>query len=117
VLVGAMLAVGMVFAVYPLVRTATAMGICAVLLGLALGAVQPMIMTTLHQITPHDRHGEAIALRSMAINLSSALMPLMFGLGGTAIGAAGLFWIMAAAVSTGSVAARHIGRASPHEKS
>ncbi len=113
VLVGAMLAVGMVFAVYPLVRTAMAMGVCAVLLGLALGAVQPMIMTTLHQITPHDRHGEAIALRSMAINLSSALMPLMFGLGGTAIGAAGLFWIMAAAVSAGSVAARRVGRAPP----
>jgi len=70
-------------------------------------------MTTLHQITPHDRHGEAIALRSMAINLSSALMPLMFGLGGTAIGAAGLFWIMAAAVSAGSVAARRVGRAPP----
>ena len=113
VLVGSMLAVGLVFAVYPLVRTAWAMGICAVLLGLALGSVQPMIMTTLHQITPHERHGEAIALRSMTINLSSALMPLMFGLGGTALGAAGVFWIMAAAVSAGSVAARHVGRAAP----
>jgi predicted MFS family arabinose efflux permease len=113
VLVGSMLAVGLVFAVYPLVRTAWAMGLCAVLLGLALGAVQPMIMTTLHQITPHERHGEAIALRSMTINLSSALMPLMFGLGGTALGAAGLFWIMAAVVSAGSVAARHVGRAAP----
>jgi sugar phosphate permease len=113
VLVGAMLAVGLVFAVYPLVHTAWAMGICAVLLGLALGSVQPMIMTTLHQITPHERHGEAIALRSMAINLSSALMPLMFGLGGTALGAAGLFWIMAGVVSAGSVAARRIGRSAP----
>ena len=113
VLVGAMLGAGLVFAVYPLVRTAWAMGICAVLLGFALGAVQPMIMTTLHQITPHERHGEAIALRSMTINLSSALMPLMFGLGGTALGATALFWIMAAAVSAGSVVARHIGRAFP----
>ena len=113
VLVGSMLSVGLVFAVYPLVRTAWAMGICAVLLGLALGAVQPMIMTTLHQITPHERHGEAIALRSMTINFSSALMPLLFGLGGTALGAAGLFWIMAGIVSVGSVAARQIGRAVP----
>ena len=113
VLVGAMLGAGLVFAVYPLFRTAWAMGICAVLLGFALGAVQPMIMTTLHQITPHERHGEAIALRSMTINLSSALMPLMFGLGGTALGATALFWIMAAAVSAGSVVARHIGRAFP----
>jgi predicted MFS family arabinose efflux permease len=111
VLVGAMLATGMIFAVYPLVKTAWAMGVCAVLLGFALGAVQPMIMTTLHQITPHDRHGEAIALRSMAINFSSAVMPLMFGLGGAALGAASLFWIMAAAVSAGSVSARRIGAA------
>ncbi len=112
VLVAAMLCTGLVFTVYPLVRSAGAMGTCAVLLGFALGAVQPMIMTTLHQITPSDRHGEAIALRSMTINFSSAVMPLMFGLGGAALGAASLFWIMAAAVSAGSVAARRIGKVS-----
>ena len=111
VLVGAMLCVGLVFAVYPFVRTAWAMGVCAVMLGLALGSVQPMIMTTLHQITPHERHGEAIALRSMTINFSSAVMPLMFGLGGAALGVTALFWIMAVAVGAGSLSARHIGRA------
>ena len=111
VLVGAMLGTGLVFTIYPLVHTAWAMGVCAVFLGFALGSVQPMIMTTLHQITPHDRHGEAIALRSMTINFSSAVMPLMFGLGGAALGAASLFWIMAAAVSAGSIPARRIGRA------
>ena len=86
------------------------MGGCAVLLGFALGAVQPMVMTTLHQITPAARHGEAIALRSMAINLSSAVMPLVFGLAGAALGASALFWLMGAAVGGGSVAARHIER-------
>ena len=78
------------------------MGCCAVVLGLALGAVQPMIMTTLHQITPAARHGEAIALRSMAINLSSAVMPLAFGLAGATLGASALFWLMGAAVGSGS---------------
>jgi len=112
VLVGAMLSAGLVFAFYPFVQSAAAMGICAMLLGFALGAVQPMIMTTLHQITPHERHGEAIALRSMTINLSSAVMPLLFGLGGAALGVTALFWIMAAAVGAGSIPARHIGRAS-----
>jgi MFS family permease len=111
VLVGAMLCTGAIFAVYPLVRSAPAMAACAVLLGLALGSVQPMIMTTLHQITPHERHGEAIALRSMTINFSSAVMPLLFGLGGAALGAASLFWIMAAAVSAGSYPARRVGLA------
>ena len=75
----------------------------------ALGAVQPMIMTTLHQITPSDRHGEAIALRSMVINFSSAVMPLAFGLFGAALGASALFWVMGAAVASGSVAARRVG--------
>ena len=89
------------------------MALCAVVLGLALGAVQPMIMTTLHQITPPERHGEAIALRSMAINGSSAFLPLAFGIVGTALGASILFWLMAAAVAGGSLAARRIGAAPP----
>jgi MFS family permease len=110
VLVGAMLGTAAVFMVYPFVQTAWLMAACAVLLGLALGAVQPMIMTTLHQLTPRERHGEAIALRSMAINSSSALMPLVFGIVGTALGAASLFWVMGAAVALGSLQARRIGR-------
>ena len=113
VLVGAMLATGLVLAAYPFVQSAWMMGVCAVLLGLALGAVQPMIMTTLHQITPHDRHGEAIALRSMTINFSSAVMPLMFGLAGAALGAASLFWVMGALVAAGSLPARRIGAKPP----
>ena len=113
VLVAAMLGTGLVFAVYPFVRSAWMMAVCAVLLGLALGAVQPMVMTTLHQITPHDRHGEAIALRSMTINFSSAVMPLMFGLAGAALGAASLFWVMGALVAAGSLQARRIGATPP----
>lgn len=113
VLVAAMLGTGLVFAVYPFVQSAWMMAVCAALLGLALGAVQPMIMTTLHQITPHERHGEAIALRSMTINFSSAAMPLMFGLAGAALGAASLFWVMGVLVAAGSLQARRIGAAAP----
>ena len=113
VLVSAMLTCAAVFAVYPLARTSWVMGCCAVVLGLALGAVQPMVMTTLHQITPAARHGEAIALRSMAINLSSAVMPLAFGLAGATLGASALFWLMGAAVGSGSLTARHIDAAKP----
>jgi MFS family permease len=109
VLVGAMLVCGVVFALYPLADAAWVMGLCAIVLGLALGAVQPMIMTTLHQITPAARHGEAIALRSMAINFSSAVMPLAFGVAGATLGASALFWAMGAAVASGSLAARHVG--------
>jgi len=109
VLVFAMLTAGAVFAVYPFAHQAWVMGVCAVFLGFALGAVQPMVMTTLHQLTPPHRHGEAIALRSMVINLSSAVMPLAFGLVGAALGATGLFWAMGVLVASGSIAARRIG--------
>ncbi|KNZ31645.1 MAG: MFS transporter [Methylibium sp. NZG] len=109
VLVGAMLCTAAVFVVYPLADSVWAMMGCAIVLGVALGAVQPMIMSTLHQITPPQRHGEAIALRSMTINTSSTLMPLMFGLAGAALGAASLFWMMAAALAAGSFQARRIG--------
>jgi sugar phosphate permease len=107
-LVGAMLATAAVLAVYPLVHAVWLMAACAVLLGLALGSVQPMIMSTLHQITPHERHGEAIALRSMAINCSSTAMPLLFGVGGAALGAGALFWLMGSAVCAGSLQARRL---------
>ena len=109
VLVGAMLGTGAVFAVYPLVRSPWTMGLCAALLGLALGAVQPMVMATLHQLIPHDRHGEALAMRSMTINFSSAVMPLLFGVAGATLGAVSLFWVMGAAVAVGSSVARRIG--------
>lgn len=109
VLGGAMLTTAFVFAIYPLAASALAMAACGAVLGVALGSVQPMIMTTLHRLTPQQRHGEALALRSMTINGASTLMPLLFGLVGSVLGAAPLFWMMGAAMATGSLAARRIG--------
>ena len=99
---GAMLATAVLFGVYPLLGTALAMGVCSVLLGFALGSVQPMVMSLLHQITPSHRHGEALGLRLMAINASSVLMPMLFGTAGAVIGVAGLFWVVGAAVASGA---------------
>jgi MFS family permease len=109
VLTTAMLATAVLFGLYPLAQQAWLMALLAALLGLALGSVQPMIMAALHEITPAERHGEAIALRSMVIHLSSALMPLAFGVAGAAVGASALFWAMGAAVGAGSVPARRVG--------
>ncbi|HMS27394.1 MAG TPA: MFS transporter [Burkholderiaceae bacterium] len=99
---GAMLFTGVLFGIYPFMPSAMAMGMCSVVLGFVLGSVQPMIMSTLHQITPENRHGEALGLRLMAINASSVAMPLIFGLTGTFIGVAGLFWVTGALVAAGS---------------
>jgi MFS family permease len=108
VLRGAMLGTGAVFALYPLATTPWLMGGCAVLLGLTLGSVQPMVMSMLHRLTPDGRYGEAIALRSMVMNASSTAMPLLFGAAGTALGAAALFWLVGSAVASGSWVARRL---------
>jgi MFS family permease len=97
-----MLATAVLFGVYPFLHSPLAMGACSVLLGIALGVVQPMIMSTLHQITPEARHGEALGLRLMAINGSSVVMPMLFGAAGAVIGIGGVFWITGAIVGLGA---------------
>jgi MFS family permease len=108
VLRGAMIATGVVFALYPMAHSPWLMAGCALLLGLPLGSVQPMIMSTLHQLTPEGRYGEAIAFRSMVMNASSTAMPILFGAAGAALGAASLFWLMGSAVASGSWVARRL---------
>jgi sugar phosphate permease len=100
-----MVITALLFALYPFMLSAWAMGLCSVLLGIALGTVQPMIMSTLHQITPHAQHGQAIALRFMSINLSSVLMPMLFGTAGVVVGVSVVFWTVGALVGLGSAAA------------
>ena len=98
----AMVLTALLFAVYPLMPTPLSMGVCSVCLGFTLGCVQPMIMSTLHQITPEERHGEALGLRLMAINGSSVLMPMLFGVAGASVGVSALFWVVGACVGAGA---------------
>ncbi|MBL8312968.1 MAG: MFS transporter [Rubrivivax sp.] len=108
VLRSAMLGTGLIFALYPLAPNPWLMGACALTLGVTLGSVQPMVMSMLHDLTPDQRHGETLAFRSMAINASSTLMPVVFGATGTVLGAAVLFWAVGVAVGGGSWLARRL---------
>lgn len=101
VLTASMLSTAILFAVYPIMHSPWAMGACSVLLGLALGAVQPMIMSMLHQITPHALHGQALGLRLSIVNLSSVLMPMLFGVAGAVVGVSVVFWVTGAMVGAG----------------
>jgi sugar phosphate permease len=109
----AMLGTAAVFALYPLAPNAGAMAACAALLGITLGVVQPMMLATLHRLTPAHRHGQALAFRSMAINASSTAMPLVFGAAGATVGAPLLFWLVGGAVGAGSWATRRLEAAQP----
>lgn len=107
VLLAAMATTALLYGIYPFTGHALAMGACSVLLGAALGSVQPMVMSALHQVTPAHRHGQALGLRMMAINVSSTGMPLLFGAAGALVGAASLFWAAGLLVVIGSA---QIGR-------
>lgn len=98
----AMLGTALIFSIYPLMPNALAMGVCSATLGLVLGTVQPMIMSSLHQITPSHRHGEALGLRLMSLNGSSVVMPMLFGTLGTVVGVSVVFWSVALMVGSGS---------------
>jgi predicted MFS family arabinose efflux permease len=102
VVTGAMLVTAVLFGIYPLMQSAWAMGLCSVLLGLALGSVQPMIMSTLHYITPEHRQGEALGLRSMTVNGSSVVMPILFGSLSAVVGVNFIFWSVGSVLGLGA---------------
>lgn len=95
------LATAVALLAYPWMPGPLSMGACSILLGFAVGAVQPMILSLLHGIAPPDRQGAAMALRSMTMGVSSFLLPMLFGSVGAVAGAAGLFWLVAAMQGTG----------------
>jgi predicted MFS family arabinose efflux permease len=113
VLAVAMLITVLVYGIYPLLETAASMAAASACLGLALGTVQPMIMSMLHMQVPATRLGEALALRLMFINASSVLMPVALGLAGAAVGVAALFWVTAATVVGGLPLVKALGVAEP----
>jgi predicted MFS family arabinose efflux permease len=79
-------------------------------LGLALGSVQPMILATLHQVTPADRHGQALGLRMLLTNAATIVMPLSFGLLAAASAAAAPMWLMAGLLIAAQWPARALRR-------
>ena len=78
------------------------------LMGLGLGAPQPMVLTLLHQSAPVGRAGEALGLRTTLINTSQTVMPLVFGAVGATLGMTPLFWTMALTLIGGSIFARQV---------
>ncbi|MEI7783585.1 MAG: MFS transporter [Betaproteobacteria bacterium] len=102
VMVTAMISAGLLFAVYPLLPSALAMGACSFCMGMVLGVVQPMVMSILHQVTPPERHGEALGLRLMAVTATGVAVPLLLGTVSSLIGLSGVLWMVAAVVASGS---------------
>ncbi len=77
-------------------------------LGLALGSVQPMVLAMLHQVTPADRHGQALGLRMFWTNAATLAMPAGFGFLAAATVPAAPMWLMASLVALAMLPARGI---------
>ena len=85
-----------VFAVYAWLPGTLGMMLGSALLGLALGSVQPMVLSTLHQAAPAGRLGQALGLRMLFTNAATIAMPVGFGLLAAATTQAAPMWLMAA---------------------
>ena len=97
-------------AVYGWLPAPWGMALGSAVLGLALGSVQPMVLATLHHVTPADRHGQALGLRMLMTNATTVGMPLGFGLLAGAGGAAAPMWLMAGLVALALWPAQRVGR-------
>ncbi|HLO93088.1 MAG TPA: MFS transporter [Burkholderiaceae bacterium] len=78
------------------------------LLGLALGSVQPMVLSMLHRVTPHEAHGQALGLRMLMVNAATVSMPTGFGLLAAATLNAAPLWLMAVLLGAAQWLARGI---------
>ncbi len=102
-----------VLAVYAWLPGTAGMMIGSALLGVALGSVQPMVLSTLHQAAPPARQGQALALRMVFTNAATIAMPLLFGVLAAATTVAAPMWLMAAMLLAARWPARRLGRAAP----
>jgi predicted MFS family arabinose efflux permease len=95
-----------VYALYPLFGAVGVLMTLAFALGIGLGMSQPIVMSLLFSAAPPGRAGEAIGLRTTALNFVQTTIPLAFGALGTALGIAPIFWAMAVVLALGAGFAR-----------
>lgn len=106
VLTMAMLVGAGVYFIFPAVHSAGLLMLLSFVLGLGIGSAQPMVMAVLYDVAPPGRAGEAVGVRTMLVNGSQTVIPLMFGALGTAVGMAPVFLTMATVLGWGAWYAR-----------
>jgi predicted MFS family arabinose efflux permease len=89
------------YALFPAVETVPLLATLAFVLGLGLGATQPSIMSLIYATAPAGRAGEAVGVRTVVLNTSHTVLPLLFGAVGAALGMTPVFLTMSAALAGG----------------
>ena len=85
----------LMFAIYAWLPGLWGLVVGSAILGLALGAVQPMILSAVHRVTPVAQHGQALGLRMMIMNGVTVGMPIGFGVLASASVTMAPMWLMA----------------------
>jgi MFS family permease len=93
------------FVIFPLLTSLAPLMAVAFLLGLGLGAALPNVMSLTHSRAPEGRVGEALGLRTIVMNSSHVVLPLVFGAFGSVLGVGAMLWAMAALAGAGGTAA------------
>jgi MFS family permease len=101
-LISAMVLTGLMLALIPLVHSVPLLMTVSFALGIGLGGVQPMIMALLYEKAPPGRGGEAVGMRTQLLNITQAVIPMVFGALGAALGMTPVFFAMAAAILWGA---------------
>jgi predicted MFS family arabinose efflux permease len=103
VLTGSLFVATATYALFPLLSGAAMLVATAFVLGLGLGAAQPLtIMLTYHHAPP-GRSGEALGMRLTVNKVTQISIPLVFGGIGAVFGLAPVFWANAAFLLAGGV--------------
>jgi len=110
VIFSSMLVAGTAYLLFPLATNGTTLMALSFLLGLGLGASQPMIMSLLYSASPPGRQGEVVGVRTTLLNGSHTFLPLAMGALGAALGMMPVFWSMAGVLLFGGWYARRMGR-------
>jgi MFS family permease len=88
--------IGIGFFGMPFTAIYALLAVLACVMGIGLGLSGPLSTSLMYDASPPDRVGEVIGLRMTMANAAQAVVPLLFGAVGTALGVAPVFWAVSA---------------------
>lgn len=91
----AMSVAGIAYLLFPAVQSVPLLMALSFLLGIGLGASQPVIMAALYAASPPGRQGEAVGIRTTMLNGSHTFIPIASGALSGALGMAPVFALIA----------------------
>ena len=98
----AMTVAGCAYMLFPFVQSVPLLMTLSFVLGLGLGASQPVIMAVLYDASPPGRQGEAVGIRTTMLSGSQTFIPLLSGAMATALGMTPVFALIAFALLGGA---------------